>query len=507
MDELTKTLRMKFGHASFRPGQREVAEDVLAGRDVLAMLPTGSGKSLCYQLPAYLLQGSVLIVSPLVSLMEDQVEQLRRRGEKRVIAFHSLLDAEEKWQALASLAEFRFIYASPEMLQSAKFLTALRRVCISLFVVDEAHCISQWGYDFRPDFLKLGEIRRALGPPPCLALTATAPPEVQEDIIRTLGMDGARRHIHSVDRPNIALCVEHCSSTEDKAARLADYAKRLEGPGIIYFSSRQWAEEMARRLEQCGAGRVAYYHAGMDGEQRLLVQQQFVYGQLDIVCCTSAFGMGVNKENVRFVLHFHMPAQLEEYVQEIGRAGRDGAPSLAVLFYADGDRAMAQAVAEAELLSPRELREWCRRLPEGAGWEAAMATLEAAGFTDVQKRLLAYFLEREQRAMPGWLTAEAKERLYGRMAAAIEARRRWKRKKLQEMDEWVHLSSCRRQALVRAFGEELTDQRNVCCDRCGLSLDGYERAVRRPEAAPVRHWREELWDMLFGGGRTNETAK
>ncbi|KPD00882.1 hypothetical protein LR69_00964 [Geobacillus sp. BCO2] len=178
-----------------------------------------------------------------------------------------------------------------------------------------------------------------------------------------------------------------------------------------------------------------------------------------------------------------------------------------MLFYADGDRAMVQAVAEAELLSPRELHNWCQRLPQGAGWEAAMAALEAPGFTDIQKRLLAYFLEREQREMPGWLTAEAKGRLYGRMAAAIEARRRWKRKKLQEMDEWVNLSSCRRQALVRAFGEELTGRRDVCCDRCGLSLDGYGRAVHRPEAAPVRHWREELWDMLFGEGRTNEAAK
>lgn len=507
MDELTKTLHERFGHASFRPGQRDVIEDVLSGRDVLAMLPTGSGKSLCYQLTAYFLPGSVLIVSPLVSLMEDQVEQLRRRGEKRVVAFHSLLDAEEKWQALASLPDFRFIYASPEMLQSETFLAALRRARVSLFVVDEAHCISQWGYDFRPDFLKLGAVRHALGSPPCLALTATATPEVQEDIIRTLGMERTRRHIYSVDRPNIALAVEHCLSVEDKAARLAECAKRLRGPGIVYFSSRQWAEEMARRLAQNGAGRVAYYHAGMDGEQRLLVQQQFLYDELDIVCCTSAFGMGVDKGNVRFVLHFHMPAQLEAYVQEIGRAGRDGAPSLAVLFYADGDRAIAQAVAEAELPDSAALREWCRRLPEdavGGGWRAMV---DAGGFTDIQKRLLAYFLEWGQTAAPEQLTAAAKERLYERMAAAIEARRRWKRKKLREMEEWVHASSCRRAAIVRAFGEELSDKPDACCDNCGLETDRFMADGRRPEPAPVRPWREELWHMFFGGRRRDEAAK
>jgi len=507
LDELIKILHAQFGHASFRPGQREVVEDVLAGRDVLAMLPTGSGKSLCYQLPAYLLPGSVLVVSPLVSLMEDQVEQLRRRGEKRVIAFHSLLDAEEKWQALASLPDFRFIYASPEMLQSAKFLTALGRTRISLFVVDEAHCISQWGYDFRPDFLKLGTVRRALGSPPCLALTATAPPEVRDDIVRTLGMERACLHIYSVDRPNIALKVEYCLSAEEKAARLVEYARQLEGPGIVYFSSRQWAEEMARRLAQSGAGRVAYYHAGMDGEQRLLVQQQFLYGQLDIVCCTSAFGMGVNKENVRFVLHFHMPAQLEAYVQEIGRAGRDGAPSLAVLFYADGDRAIAQAVAEAELPDPHELREWCWRLPDNVAVEQWNAAIEASGFTEIQKRLLTYLLAWGQTAPPSRLTAEVKEQLYERMAAAIETRRRWKRKKLHEMDDWVHTSSCRRAMIVRAFGEELMDKPGDCCDCCGLRLDAYMRDTRRLAAAPIRHWREELWQMFFSRGRQDETAK
>ncbi len=502
MDEIVNTLRKQFGHHSFRPGQREVIDDVLAGRDVLAMLPTGSGKSLCYQLPAYVRPGRVLIVSPLVSLMEDQVEQLRRRGEKRVIAFHSLLDEEEKGQALASLADFRFIYASPEMLQSASFLAALRRAPVSLFVVDEAHCISQWGYDFRPDFLKLGDVRRALGNPPCLALTATAPPQVRDDIIRTLGMREARRHIYSVDRPNIALKVEHCRSPEEKAERIIEYAQRLKGPGIIYFSSRQGAEEIARRLERSGAGRVAYYHAGMDGEQRLLVQQQFLHGQLDLVCCTSAFGMGINKENVRFVLHFHMPAQLEAYVQEIGRAGRDGAPSLAVLFYADGDAAMAQAVAEAELPHPHELREWFRRLPEGAGLDRFRVWVETSRFTNIQKRLLSYVLEREQSLVFG-----APALLGERVAAAVEERRRWKRKKVREMEGWVHELSCRRSRLVHAFGEELAVRPDRCCDRCGLSLDDYVGRESRQTAVFVRDWREELWNLFFGGRPPHEAAK
>jgi ATP-dependent DNA helicase RecQ len=494
---LTQLLREKFGYSSFRKGQREIIEDILRGYDVLAMLPTGGGKSLCYQLPAYLLTGSVLIISPLVSLMEDQVQQLRQRGEKQVIAFNSFLEAKEKWRALERLHQFRFIYVSPEMLQSERLLAALTHTPISLFVVDEAHCISQWGYDFRPDFLKLGEIRRQLGSPPCLALTATAPPEVMNDIIHILQLSPLRRHIHSVDRPNIAIKVEKANSLSEKVSRLLDYVKLLQGPGIIYFSSRQWAETMAHKLRQEGIERVAYYHGGMDAEQRMLVQQQFLRDQLDIVCCTNAFGMGVNKENIRFVIHFHMPGQMEAYLQEIGRAGRDGKKSVAILLYTNGDEGMVQSLMEAELPDDAQVKQLCERLLNGVDRDDVEQWMDACSFTDVQKRILMYFLEKEGAfSSARLLNKQEAASLYEKVTKHIELRRQWKRKKLQEMETWLFRRSCRREAIVQTFGQTLTEKPDRCCDCCGLKLDAY---LRTEEKRPIRilGWREELQRLFF----------
>ncbi|PTY82567.1 hypothetical protein B5V90_19640 [Heyndrickxia sporothermodurans] len=307
-------LNKQFGYDMFRIGQEEVITSVLEGKHTLAVLPTGTGKSLCYQLPGYLLKGIVIIVSPLLSLMQDQVEQLKINGEKRVTALNSFLESKERKQIIHSLQNYRFIYTSPEMLTNNEILQKLKQMEISLFVVDEAHCISQWGPDFRPDYLNLSMIRSELKNPTTLALTATATEDVRADIIKHLNLDNVNQLIYSVDRPNIALVVEETTNYNDKVNKLLQFVKQLQKPGIIYFSSKRLTEEMAALLRNNGIAQTAAYHGGMDREQRILIQQQFLHNQLQVICATSAFGMGVNKENIRFVIHFHMPYQLDSYL-------------------------------------------------------------------------------------------------------------------------------------------------------------------------------------------------
>lgn len=488
---LEQLLEKTFGYRSFRLGQKEIIEDVVSGRDVLAMLPTGGGKSLCYQLPGYILSGSVLIVSPLVSLMEDQVQQLRKRGEKRVIALNSFLPDDLKKAALANLRRFRFIYASPEILQSPNWLHALKKVGISLFVVDEAHCISQWGHDFRPDFLRLGEIRKQLGHPPCLALTATATPEVVNDVVETLQLTNVRKHIYPVDRPNIAIKVECVPSVDEKLERLFHYVKTLQGPGIIYVSSRQWAEAIARKLQTEGIEHVAYYHGGMDPEQRMLVQQQFLCDQLQIVCCTNAFGMGVNKENIRYVIHFHLPGQMEAYVQEIGRAGRDGKNSIAILLYTHGDEDMVQSLIEAELLSEEQIRLFVEHMTFSHIELSLQPLRTMLGFSDIQWRMLQYMFEKER------ASASAPEEMKVNIFQMTEERRRWKRNKLQQMRAWLFCSSCRREQIVSYFDQHLAQKPEKCCDICGFPLDEYGLKRHDQTAWTFCGWEEELKRMFF----------
>ena len=319
MDEqrLYQTLKQQFGFDEFRPGQKETIQAVLNQNDVLAVLPTGAGKTLLYQLPAYLMPGSVLIVSPLISLMQDQVDRLRQHGERQVVMLNATLTGRSRQQVLNRLAAYRFIFASPEILAQPSIKHALRKCRISLLVIDEAHCISQWGPDFRPEYLLLKEVKNDLRRPPILLLTATATPRVQNDILQKMGLDekNVKRVIRSVNRPNIFLAVDQVENDQQKRQRLVKWLHELGGGGIIYFSSRKLANELADWLGEMTGLEVAVYHAGISAIDRFRIQQQFMQGQLQAVCATSAFGMGIDKDDIRYVIHYHLPGSLESYVQ------------------------------------------------------------------------------------------------------------------------------------------------------------------------------------------------
>lgn len=493
---LEATLKERFGFEAFRPGQKEVIEDILKGHDVFCMLPTGSGKSLCYQLAGELLGGLVVIVSPLVSLMEDQVEALRLHGEKRAAALNSFLGREEKERLLRSLHECRFLYISPEMLQSERVRRALKRANVTLFVVDEAHCVSEWGYEFRPDYLKLGAIREDIGRPPCLAMTATADEKTRADIIARLGIAHCRLHLYGVDRPNIAIAVEKMDTGAEKLERLIELVTNLQGPGIVYFSSRKAAEAVHAVLRSRTKVRTAYYHAGMDAEERLLVQNQFFYDQLDVVCATTAFGMGINKANVRYVIHFHYPLYVNAYLQEIGRAGRDGKPSVAIALVAKEDHLLPERLIHREFPEVDRLPALIRSIrTAGSALDraAAEAVLTEAGLSETAGRFLVETLSA--------LDEEGRKPLHDvirRIEKRIAERKAVKFRELSIMREWLETTGCRRQAMLRLFHEEKAGNAGDCCDACGLDLNVYRKSSAQGRETPLLDpWQKRL-AKLFG---------
>lgn len=492
MIHLHEALQRYFGYTEFRTGQKEIIQDLLQRQNVLAMLPTGTGKSLCYQLPALLLPGSAIIVSPLISLMEDQVQQLKCIGIKNVAALNSFLTLEQKEQIIKRLPKCKLIYVSPEMLQAKSVKRALKKLTVSLFVVDEAHCISQWGHDFRTDYLKLHEVIKELNSPPCLAITATATKRVQDDIIAQLRLKNVKKRIYSVDRPNIAIRVIKTATTMEKEQLVVELVKQLHGTGLIYFLSRKWAEDMTAKLKRSGIHHVAYYHGGMETEERILIQKQFFAGKLNILCCTNAFGMGINKSDIRYVIHFHPPTDLESYLQEIGRAGRDGKESIAVLLHTDEDERLSAKLIEKDLPEPAEIRRVLFLLNEACNKSLRFTMafeeklLNIARLEEIKWRFLRYhFVEKGIIVNDGLIKPFDEKKLFNEILAIVEERRKIKRRQLYRMNRWLMTESCRRNAYLAYFAKKKDNGIKQCCDICGLKMERYFQSQEKQGPIPI----------------------
>ncbi len=400
--DLEQALHDHFGLDEFRPGQREVIEAVLAGRDVLCVMPTGGGKSLCYQLPAVLLDGLTLVVSPLIALMKDQVDSLQERGLRATLINSTLDPAEQKARMYeVEAGRYDLVYVAPERFRSSLFMEMLQRVRPKVFAVDEAHCISEWGHDFRPDYARLGKARLALGSPPCVALTATATDQVRRDIAVQLQLRDTAAFVTGFDRPNLSYQVITAPRDADKTIALEETLRDLPGSSIIYASSRRRCEGIAEFVARSVRRSVVIYHAGMTREERHESQERFMSGRAEVVVATNAFGMGVDKANIRSVIHYNIPGTLEAYYQEAGRAGRDGQPSRCVLLFAPGDRYLQEMFIENEYpgadevyrvyeflrtidadpieLTHAEIADLCRSELREGGVGSALRLLEGAG--------------------------------------------------------------------------------------------------------------------------------
>lgn len=463
-------LLSRFGFDTFRPGQEEVILNVLGNLPTLAILPTASGKSLTYQLPAYMLEGSVVIASPLISLMEDQILQLREQGEKRIVAINSQLNNSDKQWVLSHLSEYKFIFVSPETLQQDYVLMALMKLKISIFVVDEAHCISQWGIDFRPEYAVLGTVTKSLKPDTVLALTASANQLTRADIIEKLFNDQEVKMVQQpIDRRNIAYSVV---GTVDKLGYVKTVLAEHSGPGIIYFSSRQQAENVAFELAQECQQKISFYHGGLSTVDRNLIQQQFLNGSIDVLCATTAFGMGINKKDVRFVLHYHLPNNLEAYLQESGRAGRDGNQSFSTIIYQQFDEKIYN-------FQQKELQE---------------AILFLKNEKHTQESLIG-----KPEVYQKWLNAiEAGKYSKNNLISELIQKNEEKKRALCEIMDYIGTTSCRRVKLLAYFEEDLLVKPDFCCDNCGfydkmLAKSYLDVSDKRKE---ITDWHEKLKSLF-----------
>ena len=484
-----EALRRLFGFEEFRPGQAEVVEAALAERDALVVMPTGSGKSLCYQLPALMRDDLTLVVSPLVSLMQDQVHALREVAPGRVELVNAQRGGAANSEALsrAVSGEVRLLYVAPERFASPRFADALARTRVGLFIVDEAHCISQWGHDFRPDYFFLADAARRVGARATMGLTATATPTVADDIARRLALRDPLRVTTGFDRPNLSFAVVRCGTAVDKRRRVAAALKEHDAlPAIVYAGTRRVSEELAGFLRRELDEEVLAYHAGLPREARTATQQRFMSGQARVIVATNAFGMGIDKANVRTVCHATVPGSLEAYYQEAGRAGRDGAPARCLLFAEQRDKGLHVFFIQRSRLDAGVFERVVERL-RWAGLDGRYdvrvrdlaADVGPGGDEETVRAVIGHLvragLVAPQPALPDRAVGLVVGQWNGRtlsacLGSARDAERaRWS----QYRAVWAYVegSGCRRAALLEHFGDRSSAMPSVaCCDLCSPSL-------------------------------------
>ena len=471
-------MRATFGLDRFRPGQEDVIRSIVDGRDTIAVMPTGAGKSLCYQLPALHLPGTTVVVSPLIALMKDQTDKLRALGV-RARQVNSAVDGAEVKDALRALAggEVEFVFATPERLEDPAFVEILKSIDVDLFVIDEAHCLSEWGHDFRPAFLGLGGAIRAVGGPPVLALTATATEQVLADVSTQLGLRNPRTYNLGIFRANLHYEVRHTANEIAKQQHLLRILRETDGNGIVYCATVKSCELVAHVLEAEGLP-TATYHGRLAAARRRETQDRFMAGDLRSIVATNAFGMGIDKPDIRFVVHYDMPGSLEAYSQESGRAGRDGAPAACILLYRLEDRRTHQFFMGGKYAGGDDIlavQDALRAL--GAERESvSLADIQAHAAGTPKAKLRSVLTLMKEAGLVRELRGARLRLLDGEMGPAALAeiargyaeRKEADRTKLEKMASYAQSGTCRWKVLLDYFSEGDTFERCGDCDNCRL---------------------------------------